>query len=380
MTKNAKSRICKGSLAMMFAVLMLGTCMGAAASADDQGVSVTYLQREWNGTEVASTIVTEDIPTVPADGSITGGKYFLGSNVTVNDRIYLTGDTELILGDDCTLDVKGLYIPAGSTLTIYGQAGDTGRLYSHPSDGAGIGGYSQHDNGDIVIHGGTIESNGYDHCAGIGSNDGRTGGAITIYGGTVTAKGGTDGAGIGGGRNCSGGTITIYGGDITANGPTDSDCSENGAGIGGGNGGAGGNITIYGGTVTTYSRDGAGIGGGDDGAGGNITIHGGTITSSKVNQGQGARIGGGCDAAPGTIVINGGNITTVGGTGAGIGGGKRNSDGGSVTINGGVINASGSYGIGSGEEGADVAITLDYTEATRDTISITAASFIIPRN
>ena len=121
MTKNVKSR-------MMFAMLMLVTCMGAAASADNQMLSVTYLRREWNGTEVDTTSVTEDIPAVPSDGSMTGGKYFLGSNVTVNDRIYLTGSTELILGDGFTLDVKGLYIPAGSTLSVYGQANGTGRL------------------------------------------------------------------------------------------------------------------------------------------------------------------------------------------------------------------------------------------------------------
>ena len=42
MTKNVKSRIWKGSLAMMFAMLMLVTCMGAAASADNQMLSVTY--------------------------------------------------------------------------------------------------------------------------------------------------------------------------------------------------------------------------------------------------------------------------------------------------------------------------------------------------
>ena len=375
MTKNDKSRIWKGSLAMMFALLILVTCMGAAASADDQLPSVAYLQWEWNETELVPIGVTEDIPAVPADGSMTVGKYFLNRDVSVNGRVELTGDTELILGDGFTLDVKGLYIPAGSTLTIYGQAAGTGKIYSHPSGGAGIGGYSEHDNGNIVIHGGTIEANGYDNCAGIGTNDGRTGGSITIYGGTVTAKGGKDGAAIGGGRYCDGGTITIYGGDITANGPTDSDCPENGAGIGGGIEGDGGNITIYGGTVTTYSRDGAGIGGGDDGDGGSITINGGTITSNKVNQGQGARIGGGCDAAPGTIVINGGNITTDGGSGAGIGGGKRNTSDGSVTINGGVISAGGSYGIGSGEEGADVAIMLNYTEDTKDGISITASSF-----
>ena len=372
---------------------------------DDSMVSVTYVRQEWNGAEVVSTSITENIPVVPTDGSMTSGKYYLNSNVTVNNRVLLTGSTELILGDGYTLDVKGLYVPEGSTLTIYGQTAGTGKIYSHPSGGAAIGGYSGHDNGDIVIHGGTIQAEGYDHCAGIGSNDGKTGGSITIYGGTVTATGGSDGAGIGGGKNCSGGTITVYGGNVTAkgggnngaaigggvngaggditinggtinaNGPTDSDTCENGAGIGGGQHGSGGTIVINGGNITTYSRDGAGIGGGDDGAGGSITINGGTITSTKVNNGQGARIGGGCDAAPGTIIIDGGSVTTVGGSGAGIGGGKGNTSGGSVTINGGVINASGSYGIGSGENGADVAVTLGYYGSTRANIRITASSF-----
>ena len=302
--------------------------------------------------------------------NLPGGWYVVNSNVTVDGRINLTGDTNLILGDGYTLDVKGIYIPQGSMLTIYAQSdGETaGKIVSRPTSGAAIGGKTGYDNGNIVIYGGIIEATGADHCTGIGSNDGQTGGTITIYGGTVTAKGGADAAAIGGGRNCSGGTITIYGGTIT----TDSDPCENGAGIGGGDGGDGGTITIYGGTITTYSRDGAGIGGGDDGNGGTITINGGTITSIKVNQGQGARIGGGCDAAPGTITINGGTITTEGGSGAGIGGGKGNLAGGTVTINGGVINASGSYGIGAGENGADVAITLGWTNASD---YITASSY-----
>ena len=63
-----------------------------------------------------------------------------------------------------------------------------------------------------------------------------------------------------------------------------------------------------------------------------------------MNQGQGARIGGGCDAAPGTIVIDSGNITAIGGSGAGIGGGKGNKSGGTVTANGGW----GGAGIGAG--------------------------------
>ena len=362
------------------AVTINGVAYDITVTDSQESVSVSYVEHKWNGSAVESETKTADAAPVPSDGNMTSGWYYLNSNVTKSGRIEtITGDVNLILGDGFTLDVKGLYVPVGSTLTIYGQNPDSsldnGKIYSHPSGGAAIGGYSGHDNGSIVIHGGNIVANGYDHCAGIGSNDGRTGGSITIYGGTVTAKGGSDGAGIGGGRNCNGGDITIYGGEITANGPTDSDTCENGAGIGGGNCGAGGNITIYGGTITTYSRDGAGIGGGDDGAGGNITIHGGSITSVKVNQGQGARIGGGCDDAPGTIVIDGGSVTTVGGSGAGIGGGKRNTTGGSVTISGGVINASGSYGIGAGENGADVAITLVYTDATKDTISIYASSY-----
>ena len=46
-----------------------------------------------------------------------------------------------------------------------------------------------------------------------------------------------------------------------------------------------------------------------------------------------------------------------------------------VIINGGVINAGGSFGIGSGDSGSDVEITLDYTDDTKDSISVTASSF-----
>ena len=359
--------------------------LSAGEAEIDKGVDVSYVERAWDGSGVTETTKSTlgNARVFPQSRTIAGGWYYVDRDITIKSCVSLEGDTWLILGDGKELDVKGLYVPKGSTLTIYARSDgeEAGKIYSHPSGGAAIGGNSGHDNGNIIIHGGTIEANGYDHCAGIGSNDGKTGGDITIYGGTITAKGGSDGAGIGGGRDCDGGTITIYGGNITANGPTGSDCCENGAGIGGGDCGSGGKIAIYGGTITTYSRDGAGIGGGDDGDGGTITIHGGTITSEKVNQGQGARIGGGCDAAPGTITIDGGSITTIGGSGAGIGGGKGNTAGGSVTITGGVINASGvtdegdSYGIGSGEGGSDVTVTLSYTDATEDSINITSSSY-----
>ena len=266
-------------------------------------VSVSYIDE--NG-------ATQTIDALPLQGDATtlpAGWYVVNSDITMDGRIDLTSNTNLILGDGYTLNVKGIYIPQGSTLTIYAQSDgeNTGKIVSSPTSGAGIGGKSGNDNGNIVICGGIIEAAGGNDCAAIGGGDGGDGGNITIYGGT-----------------------------ITANGSDDSDICE----------------------------DGAGIGGGDDGDGGTITINGGTITSYKVNQGQGARIGGGCDAAPGTITINGGTITTEGGSGAGIGGGKGNPANGTVTINGGVISASGSYGIGAGEDGADVAITLSWTSAT----------------
>ena len=317
---------------------------------------VSYYVRGWNGSEVTKEekFTDDGVFALPESKDLAAGTYYLNRNVTIDGRASLKGDTELIRGDGFTLDVKGLYIPDGSKLTIYGQAEDSGRIYSHPSGGAAIGGYSKHDNGKIVIHGGNITATGYDHCAGIGSNDGRSGGDITIYGGT----------------------ITIYGGDITANGPTDSDCCENGAGIGGGYKGAGGDITIYGGSITTYSRDGAGIGGGDEGAGGNITIHGGTIT---VTGGSGAGIGGGKGCTGGTVTINGGTITATGGSGAGIGSGADGKSS-TITIKGGDIFATAvnksAFGIGNGintPESANCTIHLGYDDDTKERIRITAS-------
>ena len=338
-----------------------------------------YLERSWSGNQVVSKERARTATPFPNSKSVSGGWYYLNDNVTVKDLVSLEGDTNLILGDGFTLDVEGLYIPQGSTLTIYAQSDgeNAGKIISEPDSGAAIGATSDgHPGGTIVIHGGNIEAKGHDNCAGIGSNAGNgTTSPITIYGGTITAKGGSDGAGIGGGRNCDGGEITIYGGEITAKGGGD-----NGAGIGGGQNGSGGTIKIYGGTITTSDSpnvNGAGIGGGDSADGGNITIEGGTITTYSRD---GAGIGGGAKSSDsatssgGIVVINGGNITATGGKGAGIGGGYRCS-GGTVNINGGVINASGSYGIGRGEDGSDVAVTLGYTDATKETISITASTF-----
>ena len=355
--------------------------------------NVTYVKRSWNGSKVESENKTVDsINAVPSDGSMTKGWYYLNKTVPATgsaiDRIYLTGDTYLILGDGYTLSVRGLYIPQGSTLTIYAQSDgkNAGKIVSKPTKGgAAIGATSDnHPGGDIVIHGGIIEAVGDDHCAGIGSNDGNgTTSPITIYGGMITATGGSDGAGIGGGRNCDGGTITIYGGDIHAKGggengagigggdnaeggkitiyggdiAANEDPNEDGAGIGGGDGKAGGTVTINGGKITCWSRDGAGIGGGDNGDSGTITINGGDITCWDGGHAQGARIGGGCDGDGESITINGGVIHVYNRDGAGIGGGE-DGDGGNITITGGEVNTEyrgegNGAGIGGGNHSGD---------------------------
>ena len=340
------------------------------AQADIKGVR--YIERSWDGTKVVAQDKSRNVTPVPDDGGMTEGWYYLNKDVKVDGRICLTGNTDLILGAGKTLDVKGIYIPKGSTLAVYSQVGDTGKINSHPSGGAAIGAYSGHEGGSVVVHGGVIIANGASHCAGIGSNDGNgTTASINIYGGTVTATGGGGGAGIGGGRYCDGGAITIYGGDVTAKGG-----GSNGAGIGGGDDGDGGTITINGGDVTCHgngSGQGARIGGGCDGDGGTTTINGGTI---HVYFRDGAGIGGGENGDGGTILISGGYVESSrepgsSGNGAAIGGGNHSGAGGEITITGGEVHANGIHGAGIGggrAKNGDSHIDLHIMRADTDTV------------
>ena len=115
-------------------------------------------------------------------------------------------------------EYPGIYVPAGSTLTIQGGTEGTGKLTASSS---GLG-------------------------AGIGGAVGIPCGNISITGGTVTATGGSGSPGIGGGYNASCGNITITDGvtKVTAT-KGDSDAPYS---IGASNGGTCGTVTI-GGTV-----------------------------------------------------------------------------------------------------------------------------------
>lgn len=304
-----------------------------------------------------------------------GWWYTRDCNVTIEDQVQVdegaTANIILINGTTMTFE-EGIYVPANSTLNIYGQAGDTGVLYCHTDDNcsAGIGGREDDPCGTINIYGGTIDAKGDDNTggsaeggAGIGGGDEVSGGTIRIYGGNITARGATDAAGIGGGDDGASGNITIYGGKVNAKGGSSS--RDGGAGIGSGNNANCDNITIYGGEITAQGGpDGAGIGGGDDGKGGTIKIYGGNINAKGGVCASG--IGGGEYASAETIRIEGGTIEATGGSGAaaggaGIGGGE-NGSGGDITITGGTIKANGGHngaGIGGGDWGDGGTITIE---------------------
>ena len=278
---------------LLTACLLMGLLPTVALAAT--ATNVSYLAASGKSQTCASATVVESGTTAWSNGW-----YVVNSNVTIENRVTVSGAVHLILADGCTLTANhGIQVEGSNALTIYGQANGTGKLIAtaNSSGNAGIGGNgggkgSGGSCGTIIINGGTVTANGgrgsdveswdpqIGGGAGIGGGFGATsggnGGTVTINGGTVTANGGFGtqmggGAGIGGGSSVapqsgnggSGGSVTINGGTVTANGGSGAQCSG-GAGIGGGygymSGGIGGSVTITGGMVT--ANGGAGIGGG----------------------------------------------------------------------------------------------------------------------
>ena len=126
---------------------------------------------------------------------LTGGWYCVTGDVTVDDRITVSGQANLVLCDGAILRAKsGIELTARnmSSLTIWGQKEGAGRLIA---DGgfaaAGIGGSFGKSGGDLTINGGHITATGGNNAAGIGGGGSGGGGDITINGGTVEAKAGS---------------------------------------------------------------------------------------------------------------------------------------------------------------------------------------------
>lgn len=240
-----------------------------------------------------------------SDTEWTTGWYVVSGEVTLSNRVRVSGDVHLILENACTLNAaKGITVAAPNSLSIYAQSADSalmGALDSRSdSYSAGIGGEHPDtpDVGRVTINGGKIYASSFID-AGIGSAYGGIGGEIIINGGEVTAVSTLYGAGIGGGHSGAGGKITINGGTVTAR------ARNAGAGIGGGTQAPGGEITINGGNVTAISDIyGAGIGGGSRASAGVITINGGTVTVQGAD--RAADIGCGKDGS-----ISAGDTITI---------------------------------------------------------------------
>ena len=234
------------------------------------------------------TVADRIIPVTATTTAMTNGVYVVSNDVTIDERIVVTGVVKLILEEGKTLTAsEGInvsnynkIIPSENELIIDGK----GSLYAKGVyDAAGIGGDGNDWGGSITVNGGFVTATGGDNGAGIGAGNGAIyGGTITVNGGFVTAMGGYNGAGIGGGSGGHGGTITINGGVVSATG------GFNGAGIGGGLKSSNSDVIIEGGIVTaTGGYNGAGIGGGKEGHGGGIMIFGGKVTAN----GRGLAVG-----------------------------------------------------------------------------------------
>ena len=305
-----------------------------------------------------------------SDTALGAGWYLVYDDLTINDRVSLTGDVNLILKDGKTLTAqKGISVPSSASLTIYAQSNSestAGKLETGAPDVSypGIGGPYQANTavtpGNITVVGGVINATGGVGASAIGGATYSPGGNVTIKGGFVTATSSVGGgAAIGGGANADGGTITIGGGTVTATG-------NSGAAIGGGSNGKSGTINISGGTVTATANGSAAIGGGSNGAGETINITGGTVTATNSGETGGAGIGGGINAAGGSITIQNAIITkATANAGAAIGSGGGETTGTTTVIigTGATIKNAISYngaGIGSGKNSsAACSVTIE---------------------
>ena len=164
----------------------------------------------------SATEVTADDTTWGDDGN--NGWYVVNSNVTISDRVTVTGDVHLILADGCNLTVnRGINVKEGNRLTIYARStGESmGTLIANAIwMRAAIGCELNQTAGEITICGGNIAANGGESTAigGVGNESG----IIAINGGRLSVSGGTNGAG---GAGISG-TVTINGGQMVVTGST----------------------------------------------------------------------------------------------------------------------------------------------------------------
>lgn len=259
-----------------------------------------------------------DLTVTPQDGWVydknvltfsSSGDYTVTGNTT-RDRIVVAPDFEgSITIENLTINTSSgaaLLVDPSARLTL--KLSGINTLKTSNVSNAGLD-FRNVTSGSLIITSaagdgmsdGSLTATGGTNGAGVGGGSNGDAGNITINGGTITAEGGISGAGIGGGSNGDACNITINAGTITATG------GINGAGIGGGGNGSADRITITGGIVKAYGTiNGAGIGGGANGNCTSATITGGTVEASNRNGRKG--IDGGSNGSAKNTVITGGSI------------------------------------------------------------------------
>lgn len=164
--------------------------------------------------------VTDNINTLGTSNTTTW--YVVKNNVTINDRITVLGDVNLILSDNTVFNaLDGITVAKDNDFAVYAQStsNSMGELfakgpYTHAVNhyhSAGIGGTPQGEVGNITIHGGKITAIGGGYAAGIGGGyygsaggnkqHGYGGGNIKITGGMITATNENGTSGIGAGKS-----------------------------------------------------------------------------------------------------------------------------------------------------------------------------------
>ena len=161
----------------------------------------------YTGKKTISFTVFDGLPVTATTTAMTSGKYGVFSDVTIGERIVITGDVTLILDEGKTLTaLQGVEVSGENKLTIDGK-GSLNATGGYYQAGIGVGRWGS--GGTITINGGTVTATGGFYGAGIGGGGHGSGGTITINGGIVTATGGVYGAGIGSGAMESSATTTI---------------------------------------------------------------------------------------------------------------------------------------------------------------------------
>ena len=208
-----------------------------------------------------------------------GGWFVVHQSVELAERPSIDAETNLIIRDGASLDCKqGIEVPRRGSLTIYGQADQSG----------------------VVM----ADARNFSYAAGIGSNNGLGAGKVTVNGAKVYAVGGIHGAGIGGGGNWSEGDLGNGSGPFVLNrGYVEAVGGYRGAGVGHGQP----NYNVDDGprTISEYSSP------------FRMEIHGGTLVATGGEQAPGI---GTTNYAGFKLDVDGGVVYARGGAyGAGIG-------------------------------------------------------------